>query len=96
VQANQRYTLIFTARADAPRTISFGVARGSSPWTTLGLYDQIELTPEWQRFERAFVIPQDEPNARIHFDVGAGDASVELASVTLLDPSSTAMRCHAC
>ena len=87
VNADLQYVLDFRARADAPRSIFVGFAKGHSPWTTLGLYDQIDLTPEWQRFEREFVVPEGENDVRIHFDLGCSDASVEVSSVTLLSRS---------
>ena len=87
VQADQRYRLNFRARADLPRSISFGFAKSHSPWSNLGIYEQIDLTTEWQHFERDFVVPEDEEDARIHFDVGADNASVELSSVTLSNSS---------
>src|SRR5262249_19583609 len=87
VSADRRYVLNFKARADAPRSISIGFAKGHSPWSTLGLYDEIELTSEWQPFERAFIVPESENDARLHFDLGCSDASVELSGVTLINPS---------
>ena len=87
VQANHRYILNFRARADGPRTISFGFAKGHSPWTTLGLYGEVALTTEWQRVEREFTVTEDEVDARILFDVGSSESSVELSAVTLLDPA---------
>ena len=47
----------------------------------------MELTPEWQSFEDEFVATVDDDNARIHFDLGASNAAVELASVRLVLPN---------
>jgi glycosyltransferase involved in cell wall biosynthesis len=86
VQANHRYHVLFQARADRARGICFGVALAHEPWTGLGLYRKIELTPEWQTFEEEFFAVADEDNARIHFDLGDSDVSVEFASVSLRLP----------
>jgi hypothetical protein len=84
VKSNHRYTIKFRAQADSPRTIFLGFALAYEPWTGLGLYRGIELTSEWQDFQEDFVATTDEENARIHFDLGGSDKSVELSSVTLL------------
>ena len=89
VQAEHRYRIRFQARADRPRSISYGVARAHEPWTGLGLYRQVELTAEWRSFEEEFTSIADEDNARIHFDLGDSDVSVELAAVSLLLPDGT-------
>ena len=83
VKAGHRYLVNFLARADSPRSICYGFAKGHAPWTNLGFYNQIELTSEWQNFEGNFIAEEDENNGRIHFDVGGSDVSVELSSVTL-------------
>jgi glycosyltransferase involved in cell wall biosynthesis/SAM-dependent methyltransferase len=86
VQAGQSYRVVFQARADRGRSICYGVALAHEPWSGLGLYRKIELTPEWQSFEEEFVAAADEDNARIHFDLGNSGIPVELASVNLRLP----------
>jgi glycosyltransferase involved in cell wall biosynthesis len=44
---------------------------------------EVELIEEWQTFEEQFVVTDDANNARLHFDVGDAEISVELASVSL-------------
>jgi peptidoglycan/xylan/chitin deacetylase (PgdA/CDA1 family)/SAM-dependent methyltransferase len=83
VKSTCRYVINFLARADSPRSIGFGIAKGRAPWTNLGLYRKIDLTSEWQNVEQDFMVTEDEDNARIHFDVGDSDIAVELSSVTL-------------
>jgi SAM-dependent methyltransferase len=82
-RAGDRYSLGFLARADRPRSVGVGFARGRAPWTNLGLYERIELTPEWQLHEREFTATDAEENARAHFDAGGNPASVEVSSVVL-------------
>ncbi|MBX3438091.1 MAG: glycosyltransferase [Planctomycetaceae bacterium] len=86
VQESERCILSFRARADAPREVSLGFAMGRSPWNGLGLHERISLTNEWQPFEREFVVTADEHDARIHFDLGGSDVSVELDAVRLFNP----------
>ncbi|MEO8622965.1 MAG: FkbM family methyltransferase [bacterium] len=90
LRSGAEYELAFLARADRPRAMSFGVALAHAPWTNLGLYDSIELASEWRRFERRFFAGAPVDDARIHFDVGASDVSVELSALTLLDVAEAA------
>lgn len=83
VKSNHRYAVIFQARADSSRNIILGFARAHEPWDNLGLYKNIELKPEWQKFNIEFVVMADDDNARIHFDVGGSKVSVELSDVIL-------------
>jgi SAM-dependent methyltransferase len=83
VSANERYLLKFRARADRLRPVSVGFAKAGTPWTNLGLYKRLDLTPDWQEFQEEFNAVADEDNGRIHFDLGESDAAVELSSITL-------------
>src|SRR5215471_14025032 len=76
VQADYHYGVNFMARADSPRSIGCGFAKGHAPWSNLGWYHQVQLTSQWQSFEESFVATEDENNARIHFDVGVSDIAV--------------------
>ena len=53
------------------------------PWANLGLYQTIELTSNWRRFQLDFTAIADDDDARIHVDAGNSDIAVELSSVTL-------------
>jgi hypothetical protein len=83
VRAHHLYTIAVTARADSPRTITVGFALAHAPWANLGLYQTIELTSTWQRFQLDFAATADDDNARIHVDAGNSDIAVELSAVTL-------------
>ena len=83
VRPDRGYALSFRARAEGRRTIVFGFAQAHEPWEGLGLYKEVEMTREWQDFYEEFTPTADEDNARIHFDLGGRDISVELSDVTL-------------
>jgi hypothetical protein len=83
VCANQSYLVRFQARADHPRSLSFGVAEAHSPWSSVGCHRNIPLTSEWQIFESQFIATRDDENARIHFDLGESDVAVELTAPSL-------------
>ena len=83
VKSRHSYGIVFRARADRPRAVNLGCAQAHDPWDGLGLYRTIELTAEWQAQSIEFVATADDQDARIHFDLGGDDASVELSSLTL-------------
>jgi glycosyltransferase involved in cell wall biosynthesis/peptidoglycan/xylan/chitin deacetylase (PgdA/CDA1 family) len=83
VEAGKSYEVSFRARADSPRSLAVGCARAHDPWDGLGLYDTIDLTPQWQDFRLDFVGSATDAVARIHFDAGASDVSLEIAAVSL-------------
>lgn len=83
VQAGHRYSVSFQARADGTRNAFLGFARAHDPWTDLGLYRSIALSPEWHSFQEEFVATVDDDNARILFDLGGNGIPAEFADVTL-------------
>jgi hypothetical protein len=89
-RAGASLTLLFRARADRARHMFVGFSQGHEPWSGLGLYRRVDLTPEWQGFQHAFIAAADDDDARVHFDLGDHDIAVEVASVSLnaLDPGS--------
>ena len=83
LRANHRYTVHFQARADNPRSFGVGVSAAHAPWTGVGLYRQLQLNGDWQIFDLEFDATTDDDNARIHFDLGESQASVEVADVCM-------------
>jgi len=83
VQSGHRYSVTFRARADSARNVFLGFARAHDPWTDLGLYRSLALSPEWHNFQEEFVSSADDDNARILFDLGGSSFSAEFADVKL-------------
>ncbi|MEO8370907.1 MAG: carbohydrate binding domain-containing protein, partial [Candidatus Solibacter sp.] len=97
VDGGVRYCVAFRARARRPREIGVGFARAHDPWTSLGMYTQVQLTAEWQTFREEFVASEDDEDARIHFDLGGRTIGVDLTSVVLraVEPTNEAMEAGA-
>jgi hypothetical protein len=89
-EARERHRLAvqFKARADGSRSMFVGFSQGHEPWTGLGLYRRVNLTPDWQSFQEEFVAAADDHDARIHFDLGDSDIAVDVASVGLVSLDS--------
>lgn len=81
--AGTRYTFVFLARADGPRTVAVAVSRAHAPWDGLGLYQPIEVGSAWAEFRFDFEATDDDHDARIHFDVGGSGIPVEVARTRL-------------
>ena len=84
VQGHEWYSLRFRARADDLREIGVAVSQDHAPWDDLGFYRTVAVMKQWQDYEWEFVMGADDNQARVHFDVGGWDASVEIGDVRLL------------
>jgi glycosyltransferase involved in cell wall biosynthesis len=82
LQGNQ-YLLSFRVRADRPRALVAGISAAHAPWLGLGLYEHIQVNEVWQDFRLPFLATATDDNARIHFDLGEDEASVELSHPVL-------------
>jgi len=83
VKSGKYYTVTFDAAADKPRRISCGISQAHSPWSNLGLSQQVELAGNWKTFRYGFVANADDNNARISFSFGANNVPIYLANVQL-------------
>lgn len=83
IEAGRYYTLTFRARADQPRTVSYGASQAHEPWGTLGLSGSAKLTSEWKTFRAGFVASAGDASARLSFAFGASTAAWEVADVVL-------------
>ncbi len=76
------YTLTFRARAHSHQTMTVNVGMDHEPWQNLGLYQQMNLTPEWQTFTYSFIPSHDDDLSRVSFG-GFHPGTYELAGVSL-------------
>ena len=83
IKSNHRYAVLFRARADSPRGITLVIAKAHEPWDCLGLYKDVGLTSEWQIFQEEFIPTAGDEDARLYFDMGHNDVSVELSDIRL-------------
>jgi SAM-dependent methyltransferase len=92
VTAHQRYVVSWESRSDADRQVNVAVSRAYDPWDTLGLYQSVALTPEWQSYQVEFTATATDDRGRVHFDMGEAAISVELRQIVLrpLDGEPTA------
>jgi hypothetical protein len=78
------YTLTFSARASASRTISVDAGMAQAPWSGLGFSASLPLTNAWRTFTFTFAVNQSFANARINFsNMGLATGTVWIAGVSL-------------
>ena len=68
--AGVTYDDTFWARADANRYISVSSQKNSPNWDNYGLYQQIWITTNWQRYTASFTATETASDARLQFFVG--------------------------
>jgi len=84
LEPHKVHVLRFWAKTTAPagKTIQVSILRHGYPWESLGLSQQVRLTPSWQRYELSFIATDSIP-AYIAFGVGGSDGDVFLDSIHL-------------
>lgn len=83
VEAGERYSVSFRARADRPRKMEALASQSNHPWDGIGFFAEVALAPEWRVFHFSFVAEASDPAARIHFDLGNSTVPVEIAAAEL-------------
>lgn len=78
VGRNRGYVLKFWARADQPRRVGCTVSQDHQPWNVLGSYATLELADEWRPYQLEFIATQDEPLARVQFDLAGDRGAIEI------------------
>jgi hypothetical protein len=81
VVRGETYALRFEARADVNRPLTYSLVRGTEPWDSLGVSEEITVTTRWTRVDDRFQATDDDGNARATFLLGIADGSVELRGI---------------
>lgn len=82
LKADAPYTLTFKMRADAKQKIAIACMMDHAPWENLGLYNTLELGPEWKEYRYVFTASKADKKARIDF-TRIKPGTYELADVSL-------------
>jgi hypothetical protein len=83
VDTASRYALTLRARADARRSIAFGITQAHPPWQGLGYYRRVSVDTAWAAYTEVFQVSANDDTAGLQFDLGGDAASVELADIDL-------------
>jgi hypothetical protein len=80
----ESYTVQFSARADAPRSLPVYTGLDKDPWRHVGLDRSVQLTTEWKRYTIVFTAsaPEKDHN-RLSFVLGGMTGDVWLADLSL-------------
>jgi 4-hydroxybenzoate polyprenyltransferase len=84
VRAGDRHRLYLRVRSDRERPLELAVTETVAPWATLGPYETMALTPEWQRVVLELpAAPVDTPVC-VQLNLGSGIGPVELCDEAFL------------
>lgn len=79
IEARRSYKIRFRARADRPRAATLTLSAAKPPFENLGLYHELQWSPEWVETALEFTATRDEADAILSFWLGQDDAEVEIA-----------------
>lgn len=89
VRAGEKRVVSFEARADRPREILLTATIDKDPWTNIGLYETVQVGEEWKWYAAAFQVGESAPEARVYFNLGQDDASIELRGVSVQEAAQS-------
>ena len=84
VKKGASYWVSLRARSSRPQKAMIGVNRSKGPFTSVGLYKELELTTNWQTRYFPFTASEDDEQPVIRFDLGGTEGTVELQKVVFL------------
>lgn len=86
--AGRLYRVHFRARADKPRKAVCTLTEANPPWENLGLYSEIELTPEW-RDVALEVTPTKDSAGALFLNFGGDAIGIEVTEL-VMEPGAAA------
>lgn len=78
IDAGKTYHLRFSARADLPSRVDYGVSLARHPWTGLGLARAVTIGPVWHTYEATFAASAACEEARVFWLFPGLAAQVEI------------------
>ncbi|MBY0586619.1 carbohydrate binding domain-containing protein [bacterium] len=82
-QKGIKYKVAARLRGDKARVITLAASKNGPPFSSVGLYRQLELTPSAKDFEVEFEGSSTQDPSRIYFDLGAHHGNVEVESLSI-------------
>jgi hypothetical protein len=83
IEKGKGYRVTARIRSDQPRVVTLSASKDETPFGSVGLYRQLELTPKWKEFSFDFEANSSQSPARVYLDLGGHLGNVELASLVL-------------
>lgn len=84
VEEGQAFLVRFRARSDSPRTMVAKAGLSREPWSSVGLYTVVALSPDWREHEFRFQATATVADAHLEFMLGADRAAVEIGPAEVL------------
>jgi len=84
LEDGQIYTLVFRAKANAPRSMSVSAMQAHDPWQAIGLSASVQLDTEYRDFQMTFFVDSTDANGRVNFGgMGASTGTFWLGDLSL-------------
>ena len=83
LQEGATYTVRFRARADTPRSLTLAGQIYEPDWHSIGLFEQVPLSEDWQAYQYEFQAKDLAAWNRIVFQLGERTGTVWIADFTL-------------
>lgn len=81
VAKGAKYRLRFEAKASQERPMLVSVTQSSPPFRNLGLYQVVDLAPQWRAFDMEWTASDADAMAGLYFNLGEAPATVSLRAV---------------
>lgn len=87
VASQTQYTLSFWAKSESQRNVQIELYNENSPWNNLGLWQEIDISTEWQNYTINFTAT-GSGSARISWNFGEQDIPFWIDDINMLGGSS--------
>ncbi len=83
VGEGQDLALSMILRSDIPRNVSVGLWQNRAPWESLGLFQELSLSEEWQSYDFIFAATRSDTAGRLGLWLGCEAASIEIRAMKI-------------
>lgn len=88
LQANQTYTISFSAKSSLQQNISLGIKQNQWPWTTY-FNQNVSITPSWQTYSFTYTPSQSVASSLIEFNVAQNVGQVWFDNIQIIPNGGT-------
>lgn len=79
------YDITFWAKSRTPHIISVSMQKGAPDWRNYGLWQRVDLSTEWKKYNFTFEANETASDARIQFAAGTQTGSVWIDDVSIIE-----------
>ncbi|MCK4500805.1 hypothetical protein KAU11_09920, partial [Candidatus Babeliales bacterium] len=87
--AGKIYVIRFTASSSSDFRLSLHAQKNEEPWQSLGLWQDIVITPKQKKYEIAFMLESENDNAQICFLAGYDSGKIKFSGLEIVEKDVT-------